>query len=1808
MGLPPDNTILHATKPEPAENPDRPNPEGRRSDQNKRVHWSANDPDQPNQEEILQVTTNKAKAFVSKVADMRLCAHSITIGKEFVETSYQDSCATHNFLSPEYSNELTQLGYAIYDCPPLEVEQGTVLEKPTTKIHLLRLMMISPTGGIVTWEDCLFLVAEIGADVLIGNPILENGNIMKYEPPAGYKTMLMEELVMNRAAPRVAITQGNCARNIIRNIQAYSYPSPTQIKAAPRAFKTAIPRPIPKNAHRMHLLMPIHTDNVLIFHVSWVKRHWDIIDPGSNQLRNTCEAEPNMGTVKRRGDIQEPSPQALPLTAVSETNDDSDSDIDFVDQGVELLQRIHNRGNNNTKRKEPENEGNPDEHEDYPPSEGEGPPSEGEGALRPIQIIARYTKAEMDEKKRLRILAQQEQKEEKQKATTEIKWGREPPQPDEIKQALDILKTLSENPPEKAFEQGDLEEIRQKLHKFRPEWAQTLTRAHTEDVYDNKTKAIIEDLMDNRFRQTVFIKSLKIPCDFNSFDIPQKEGYDSWAPPQPIYYKCPAMAKVVNQWQDGLTEDELITTSTASRPARVTVAHKEGREDRVCVDYRNRNLRSIVPVFPMPQIHDHLDEAIGFKFYCSFDCSKMFNQFEITEKYRPLAAFMTHRGVYEPKRVMFGLQGGPQHAVRELSNGMLLDNLTNGVTYTEWALQQNQAGEDPPYEMDPVLKIVKGSRLRPFVDDVKVMSNHLAGMAKLSELLFMFCEKHHIVLSRKKAKVGVTHLKLLGMVVSEKGKHLDPDRIISLLDAHKPRSREGLHSLLCSYNFVRMFVPNFGSIAAPLYNACKGIVWKGPGSGASKGIKQVDPDFLWSEAMNRAYGQLQNALLEAPILVAPDWLRSLFLSVDASLKGEGWCLWQLIPTSSGKLLPVAIKYGSMKYTSTEAAWEVTRQEVSAMRNAIVDVQEYLFGQHFYLLSDHRNLQYMHNSINRAVIRIRHFLSQFNMTVIHCPGCWNNPADGISRMESPESSLKALCHVPTIVELQPYAEDPNPREIATIHADTFFISRWTDMGYTGELTFCPDDTDRIITANLDRKSIQALTDEDKHREPSIQVLLTQSQGKAVGTCRYTACWLCQSTELLDGKGSDDESREKASEVICFKTQRLEYQGDRLGDGVKPLQAVIVSDDGSKAAELEQILRGNCCQELPLRLETIELYTSEARLWNDRLWTTDLQILRPSVVDEPFKPDKADLENVLWCGLIERNTAKVFLARGSAKRKQHLRNMKILTKSGVYSEELAEKALRISIREKDTREEDIVLALQWLNLNSARPGQILPREDGPVEINYHTLDTQTTPADFRSVEIRIPIRLDFIAIHNNESGHHGVDYSYRKLLARCGSKWANEKGLATQARKDLRRFIDECPICQKIRGLHSQIPTKHSFIVSRPFLEASYDFIVFDKPDMNGKRYILVFIDNFSKLVEIKATKSRDAATVAKFLIWIKSRYGPVARLRSDKAAEFIGLVITKLNESSGTTTCPCIAYHPQANSICERQNGIVMYHLRCLCYGCKLGPETVKTWSDLLPFIFSIVNNTPKLPLTISPLSMVFGIFANYDRPLIRSEFLPQGATVNSQDYFEALCQWQVELLEVAETIQEEHLSRLAHKYRLEESTERAFNEGDFILQLKTATSLKGKPTSRWAGPKLVVRRRDNDPTHPVVDLLDLTTMRISEASIEDCRIFHTGWFEEETLSQDLTKLASLDREEYEVERIISHRPVGEERLTKTPISKYTFEVKWVDFPDSENSWEPYNSLKDNCTAPLGQYSDLHPGLRIPKEANQVAPPHQRAHK
>jgi hypothetical protein len=154
--------------------------------------------------------------------------------------------------------------------------------------------------------------------------------------------------------------------------------------------------------------------------------------------------------------------------------------------------------------------------------------------------------------------------------------------------------------------------------------------------------------------------------------------------------------------------------------------------------------------------------------------------------------------------------------------------------------------------------------------------------------------------------------------------------------------------------------------------------------------------------------------------------------------------------------------------------------------------------------------------------------------------------------------------------------------------------------------------------------------------------------------------------------------------------------------------------------------------------------------------------------------------------------------------------------------------------------------------------------------------------------------------------------------------------------------------------------------------------------------------------------------------------------------------------------------------------------------------------------------------------MVYGIFANYDRPLLSPRSCEE--PTNPVDYVDGLVEWQNKLLDLSEDIQSRHFEKLTHQ----DKKYRTFQEGDFVLQLKTSSGARGKLITRWIGPRLVLNRRDNDPAHPVLDLFDLVTSQTIESSIDDCRLFHTGWFDEPTMVQDLHRLAALDKEEYEV--------------------------------------------------------------------------------
>jgi hypothetical protein len=63
---------------------------------------------------------------------------------------------------------------------------------------------------------------------------------------------------------------------------------------------------------------------------------------------------------------------------------------------------------------------------------------------------------------------------------------------------------------------------------------------------------------------------------------------------------------------------------------------------------------------------------------------------------------------------------------------------------------------------------------------------------------------------------------------------------------------------------------------------------------------------------------------------------------------------------------------------------------------------------------------------------------------------------------------------------------------------------------------------------------------------------------------------------------------------------------------------------------------------------------------------------------------------------------------------------------------------------------------------------------------------------------------------------------------------------------------------------------------------------------------------------------------------------------------------------------------------------------------------------------------------------------------------------------------------------------------------RQFNVGDFILLQKDASGKSGKPCCRWIGPFLVMDRKENDPSLPMLDIKEFTNMTLKEAAASDC--------------------------------------------------------------------------------------------------------------
>ena len=210
----------------------------------------------------------------------------------------------------------------------------------------------------------------------------------------------------------------------------------------------------------------------------------------------------------------------------------------------------------------------------------------------------------------------------------------------------------------------------------------------------------------------------------------------------------------------------------------------------------------------------------------------------------------------------------------------------------------------------------------------------------------------------------------------------------------------------------------------------------------------------------------------------------------------------------------------------------------------------------------------------------------------------------------------------------------------------------------------------------------------------------------------------------------------------------------------------------------------------------------------------------------------------------------------------------------------------------------------------------------------------------------------------SGHQGEARTYHRV---------NERYYWPQMRADVRKFVQQCKICQQ-----TKIPsTKPSGLLGarhlpkRPFDIIATDLIGPLPRSTKGFKYICMVIDVFSKYVIVKPirdAKSRTVASVIESEVFLT--YGVPSRILCDNGPEYRGAPFKALAEEYGVRIFYNARRHPQANPA-ERYNRSLITMLRSYL------KDEQKRWDTLLPKLAVALRTSISETTGFSPASLVF---------------------------------------------------------------------------------------------------------------------------------------------------------------------------------------------------------------------------------------------
>ena len=220
---------------------------------------------------------------------------------------------------------------------------------------------------------------------------------------------------------------------------------------------------------------------------------------------------------------------------------------------------------------------------------------------------------------------------------------------------------------------------------------------------------------------------------------------------------------------------------------------------------------------------------------------------------------------------------------------------------------------------------------------------------------------------------------VLGHKISPNGIEVDRAKVEIIEKLPPPNSIRAIRSFLGHAGFYRRFIKDFSKISKPLSN-----------------LLVKDTPFDFSKECEQAFETLKHALVNAPIMVAPDWDLPFELMCDASDYALGAVLGQ---RKNKQFQP--IYYASRTLNDTQQNYTTTEKELLAVVFAFEKFRSYLLLSKVIVYTDHAALKYLmaKKDAKPRLIRWILLLQEFDVQIRDKKGVENVVADHLSRLEN-----------------------------------------------------------------------------------------------------------------------------------------------------------------------------------------------------------------------------------------------------------------------------------------------------------------------------------------------------------------------------------------------------------------------------------------------------------------------------------------------------------------------------------------------------------------------------------------------------------------------------------------------------------------------------------------------------------------------------------------------------------------------------------------------------------------------------------------